>query len=416
MLLPDGGAETVTLWILHTHAFGAWRVSPRLYIHSPEKGCGKSTLLNSVLGKMVCKPLCAANLSAAVIFRVIEDVRPCLLIDEADSFIRDNDEMRGILNSSHKRDDAHVLRLVPVGDGDYEAREFSTWGPMAIAGIGRIADTLEDRSIKVEMRRRMPSEPLEDISDEADGHFAVLARKAAKWAKGREGALAGHGPEIPQGVINRLADNWRPLLAIAEAIGGGWPEAARAALRRSMDVQGDAADSVRVMVLSDIRDIFNSHSTDRLSSYQLVDDLGEMEDRPWAEWSRGKPITKAALARLLKPFFISPRSVRLDSGAIPRGYHLDQFREVIACYAGAGKDANSGVTPIQSATPPQINNNNDLQQNQSATGQNDVALSKPDNSLKNNECGSVAVCEGEGRQYASNPHENDNSDGWRIKI
>jgi hypothetical protein len=124
---------------------------------------------------------------------------------------------------------------------------------MAIAGIGRIADTLEDRSIKVEMRRRMPSEPLEDTGSASDEAFAILARKAARWSEGMEDALADYRPEIPPGVINRLADNWRPLLAIADAIGGEWPDAARATLRAAVDAQEDGSDSARVMVLSDIQ-------------------------------------------------------------------------------------------------------------------------------------------------------------------
>jgi len=345
-------------------------VSPRLYINSPEKGCGKSTLLNSVLGKLVSKPLRAANLTAPVIFRVIEDVRPCLLIDEADSFLRDNDDMRGILNSSHKRDDAHVLRLVAVGD-DYEPREFSTWAPMAIAGIGRIADTLEDRSIKVEMRRRLPSEPLEDIGISSDEACSISARKAARWSDGMEDTLAGYRPEIPQGVINRLADNWKPLLAIADAIGGEWPDAARAALRAAVDAQEDGSDSARVMVLSDIQTIFNSRQTDRLSSNDIAYDLGDMEDRPWAEWKNGRPITKAALARLLKPFKIFPRTIRFDSGTTAKGYHLDQFKEDIARYGGG--------SPIQTVTPSQDSKINGLEKNQTVTAKNDVTLSKPHN-------------------------------------
>ena len=415
VLLPDGGAEVVTLWILHTHVFGAWRVSPRLFITSPEKGCGKSTLLNGVLGKMVCKPLRAANLTAPVIFRVIEDVQPCLLIDEADSFLRDNDDMRGILNSSHNRDDAHVLRLVPVGD-DYEAREFSTWAPMAIAGIGRIADTLEDRSIKISMCRRLPAERLADIGDPAEKAFAILARKAARWCEGKEGVLASNRPEIPHGVINRLADNWRPLLAVADAIGGEWSEAARAALKASVAAQEDGSDSVRVVVLADIQTIFNSCSTDRLSSEQIVDDLGDMEDRPWPEWRNGKPITKAALARLLKPFFIFPRTVKFDSGTTAKGYHLHQFNEAISRYVDPGKDANGGDTHTQTVTPSLINDNNGLQHNQTVTAENEVTVSKSGNTLKNNDSDGVTVCKGEGSQYSSNHPENDTSDWPETKI
>ena len=183
-----------------------------------------------------------------------------------------------------------------------------------------------------------------------------------------------------------------------------------------MDAREDGSDSVRVLVLADIENIYKIHRTDRLSSEQIVSDLGDMEDRPWPEWRNGRPITKTALSRLLKPFDIFPRSVRLDSGSIPKGYKLDQFKEAIARYVETGKNANSGTSPTQTATPPQSNVINDLQQYQTATAENRVAVSKPDNTLKNNDCGGVAVCEGEGSQYSSNHPENVNSDWPETKI
>jgi hypothetical protein len=96
----------------------------------------------------------------------------------------------------------------------------------------------------------------------------------------------------------------------------------------------------------------------------------------------------------LKPFKIFPRSVRLDNGSIPKGYKLDQFKDAIARYVEDEKSTNADVTPIQTATPPQINNNNGLGRNQTATAKNDVAVSKACNPLKSNECGGVAVCQG----------------------
>ena len=114
--LPDGAAEVITLWILHTHVFEAWRSSPRQFITSPEKGCGKTTLLNSIIGRAACKPLLASNVGPAVLFRSIARGRPCLLIDEVDSFMRHDEDLRGIVNSSHTIDGG-VLRC--VGD-DHE--------------------------------------------------------------------------------------------------------------------------------------------------------------------------------------------------------------------------------------------------------------------------------------------------------
>src|SRR6476660_811653 len=96
VVLPAFAPETLALWILHTCAFELRDVSTYLGIESPEKRCGKTTLL-SVLNRLANRPVAAANISPSAFFRVIEDIRPTLLIDEADTFLRGNDEIRGIL-------------------------------------------------------------------------------------------------------------------------------------------------------------------------------------------------------------------------------------------------------------------------------------------------------------------------------
>ena len=125
---PVNSAETVALWALHTHCFNSFGHSPRAAITSPEKQCGKSTLLD-VLECLVARPLPTGNATVSSIFRIIELASPTLLIDEADTFLKENDELRGILNTGHKRG-GQILRT--VGD-DHEPRQFSTWAPTASA-------------------------------------------------------------------------------------------------------------------------------------------------------------------------------------------------------------------------------------------------------------------------------------------
>jgi hypothetical protein len=110
LVLPKWAAETIALWILHTYAFELRDVTTYLGIESPEKRCGKTTLLG-VLGKLVNRPVAAANISSPAFFRVIEEMRPTLLIDEADTFLNGNDELRGILNAGYRRDTAFVMRV-----------------------------------------------------------------------------------------------------------------------------------------------------------------------------------------------------------------------------------------------------------------------------------------------------------------
>src|SRR5208283_344735 len=110
VVLPQWAAETLALWTLHTYAFQQRDVSTYLGLESPEKRCGKTTLL-TVLSELVNRPVVAANISSPALFRVIEETRPTLLIDEADTLLQGNDELRGILNSGYTRKTAYVVRV-----------------------------------------------------------------------------------------------------------------------------------------------------------------------------------------------------------------------------------------------------------------------------------------------------------------
>jgi hypothetical protein len=135
-------ARTVALWVVASHAFMAFRIFPRLLIKAPNSECGKSTL-KEVVAALVNKALFTDNASTPFIFRVIEQSRPTLLIDEGDSFIRDDEERRGIVNSGHHKNGS-VGRI--VGE-DLTPKTFSTYCPMVIAVIGSLPVTIENRSI-----------------------------------------------------------------------------------------------------------------------------------------------------------------------------------------------------------------------------------------------------------------------------
>ena len=299
-------------------------ISPRLAITSPEKQCGKTTLLD-VLSSIVCRPLAAANASAAAIFRVVELKRPTLLIDEADTFLQENDELRGVLNSGH-RQGGFVLRT--VGE-DFEPRSFSTYSACAIALIGRLPPTLADGSVPVGLSRRRPNEQIEPFRFDRTGHLDQLACKATRWALDNADRIRGADPLMPAGVFNRVADNWRPLLAIADAASGEWPLRARQALQSTVASTSGDEQSARVLLLSDIRSIFAERRVDRLSSAELVTALITVEGRPWAEWRAGKPLSTNGLARA--PFAIAPATIRTATGT-PKGYRLGQFDDAFARY------------------------------------------------------------------------------------
>jgi hypothetical protein len=326
--LPDGAAEVLALWTVFTHTFDAWESSPRLALTSPVPGCGKTTVL-SLLGQLVRRPLPTSNVTPAVVFRAIEQWQPTLLIDEMDSFLGDNDQLRGILNSGHARHMAYVWRT----DGDnYQPRPFSTWAPMAVAKIGKLPATLADRAIEIRMRRALPDEQIERFRRRHEAELAVIIRKAARWAQDHVEELAAAEPDMPAGLRNRAADNWRPLLAIADAAGGAWPQQAGASVR-TLWGEADGEVSTGEELLGDIRDIFERY--DRLSSFQLVTKLGDLKDKPWGHWDKGKCITERQLAAQLKPFGIKPATIRFNDKTL-RGYKREDFEDVCARYLPPG--------------------------------------------------------------------------------
>ena len=357
VVLPEGGATAVALWTLHAHAHGAADISPVLAPSSAEKRCGKTTLL-ALLGALVPRPLPAVNVTAAALFRVVDAVRPTLLVDEADTFLRDREDLRGVLNAGHSRATAIVVRT--IGD-DHEVRTFHVWAPKAIALIGHLPDTLHDRAIEIRLRRRRPGDVVDRLRlDRLEQNTEPLRRKASRWAHDHLDVLRDADPEVPPELHDRASDNWRPLLAIADVAGGAWPERARHAARLLTGAAADNDDSAAVQLLADLSDLFATRATDRIPSGEIVNVLGEMEDRPWPEWKKGHPITARQLARILRPFDVKPKKIRFDDGPA-QGYLLADLKDAFSRYVPPSdpehpehphKHAENGRSAIRNAPGP----------------------------------------------------------------
>ncbi len=381
VVMPAASADALVLWVLHAHAVDAFNITPRLAIMSPEKQCGKTTLLD-VVACLVWRPLPTANATMASLFRAVEMQRPTLLLDEADRFVTgENDELLGVLNSGHRKGGS-VLRT--VGD-DLEPRMFSTFSPCAFALIGRLPDTLEDRSVIIELRRRTVSEAVTLFRLDRAGHLDALARKAVRWAADHLEELREVDPDVGA-LFNRVADNWRPLLAIADLAGGEWPDRARAAATAQRGLES----SIGIELLEDIQAIFTEKGLDRITSEDLAGALAELEGRPWAEWGRAaKPISQNALARQLKKFKtddefpIAPLNIRLG-GRVPKGYLLSQFGDAFARYLASIPPSQPPhrYTPTATGTSATFT---------TATTESDVAVGKCEKPHSRGPCSGVAV-------------------------
>jgi len=342
IVLPKGAAEALALWTLHAWTMDAGDVSPFMVLVSPTKRCGKTSVL-ILLYYITPRSELASNISPSALFRYVEDVRPTLLIDEADSFLKDNEELRGILNSGHTKAAANIIRNVEV-NGQHKPRRFSTWAPKAIATIRELADTLEDRSIIITLQRKPKTAAVERLRKRDSEEFAILRRKAARWAADNFDNLTDPEPAIPDALNDRAADNWRPLLAIADLAGGDWPRRARDAAHLLSGEQDDSA--VNVGLLADIRGALGDR--DEMKSADLVAALVADPERPWTEWRGGKPMTQKQLAGLLKPFGIASETVHPVGEPHGKGYKRVRFEEAWAAYC-SGQNASLGPKPPSEA-------------------------------------------------------------------
>jgi hypothetical protein len=327
--------DALALWTLYTHAFDCFGVSPIMDLSSPTKRCGKSTAV--VVARHLCRaPLLSGNITPAALFRAVEAWKPTLLIDEADTFATMHDDLRGILNAGHTRDTAFVVRA--EGDAN-EPRLFSTWAPKLVAAIGRLPDTIEDRSIRVVLTRK----PVEVKKRDAFDPEAVrrdctpVRRRLARFALDHLDAIAAAEVERPDGLNDRAWNNWRPLFAVAAVAGRDWlARAVAAALALGREGEDAEAEDVGTLALQHVWEVLGPAG--RLATTDILDHLIAKDEGPWAKWweahvAKGEVQGPAAhLARLLRPFGIKPQQVWIGGHNV-RGYDAEAFTaEGVAVY------------------------------------------------------------------------------------
>jgi len=336
VLLP-GTADALALWAAQTHAVGAFEHTPRLNITSPDKRCGKSTA-RDVLALLVARPLPTENLTAAVLFRVIEQSRPTILADEYDSWLRSKEELRGLFNAGHKRG-GQVFRCV-----GHRVQAFGVFAPVALFGLNELPGTMHDRAIVIKLARAKRGEVPVPFDSRHVAKEKELCRKLKRWAADNLGPLKACDPAMPDTAFNRVADNWRPLFAIAEMAGGDWPKRAANAFAKLTANDDLDAQGIGTRLLADIAAVFKSAGVDRLASANLAERLVDLEGHPWAEFGRaGGKLTPNQLAIQLRRFGIAPRVIRIGN-ATPRGYLLADFSEAFDRYLQIPAPSGCNIT------------------------------------------------------------------------
>ncbi|MER7278850.1 DUF3631 domain-containing protein [Dactylosporangium sp. NPDC000244] len=332
VILPSAAAvDAVVLWIAATHVQQAWAHAPRLVIRAPEKRCGKSRLLDVVEG--TChNPLISVNLSTAAVYRSIgSDNPPTLLIDEADTIFggenaKANEDLRGLLNAGHQRNR-------PTIRWDINTRtleEIPTFAMAALAGIGMMPDTIEDRAVVIRMRRRAPGETVAPYRIRRDGPaLRKLAADLVEWLTPHAAELERAEPVMP--LEDRAADTWEPLIAVADLAGGDWPDRGRRAAEiLNAERDGSTVASDRVRLLTDCRAAFGNH--DAIPTSVLLERLKADPEAPWADYGT-TGLTAMKLGVMLREYEIRSANIRF---ALPygqaKGYTRSDFQDAWTRY------------------------------------------------------------------------------------
>lgn len=314
-----------TLWIAHTHLMDCWETTPRLAFMSQEKASGKTRALE-VTALFVPGPLMAFNASPAAMVRVIDAGSRTILLDEIDGVFgsaraqEGSLDLRSVLNSGYRKG-AMVPRCAPR---THEVHELNAFAPVALAGLRDLPDTLASRSILIRMKRRAPDEKLESFRIRyAESQAEPIREALVEWCTEKEADLLLAEPRLPDGVEDRDADLWEPLLAIADAAGGEWPKAAREAALYLTKEGAEEAVTSGVELLQHIKEAIESEK--RISTKVLLDRLINREESPWAD-IRGKDLNDRGLARRLKGFGIKSKDIRIGESVL-KGFEFSDFTD-----------------------------------------------------------------------------------------
>jgi Protein of unknown function (DUF3631)/Toprim-like len=348
VVLRPEQADAIALWVVHTHAFDAAEATPYLAITSAEKESGKTRLLET-LELLVAKPWLTGRATPAVLTRKIDAEEPTLLLDESDAAFGGEKEyaevLRGILNTGYRRGGKTSVAVATGRDFSY--RDLSTFSAKAIAGIGKLPDTVQSRSIPIRLKRKASEERVERFRRrQVEAGATPVRERVERFSSTELEALQQTEPELPEELGDRAADVWEPLLAIADRAGGEWPRRARQAALALSAKQTSEDDSLGVRLLGDSRAVFLRRDAERIFTEELLEGLAQIDDAPWGDWY-GKRISPRKVAQLLKPYGIRPKTIRIRE-ATKSGYERGWFADAWSRYLPESDEAGGELQPVPS--------------------------------------------------------------------
>ncbi|HXI86916.1 MAG TPA: DUF3631 domain-containing protein [Parvularculaceae bacterium] len=351
-IFPDEHAlMAVTLWAAHAHMVDNFHTTPRLALLSPEPASGKTRVLE-ILALLVPGALNCFSASPASIFRILGSERLTLLVDECDTIFSrrgkadGNEDLRALLNAGYKTG-AVVPRCVGPR---HEVQQFKVYCATALAGLGDLPDTIMSRSIIIRMRRRVPNETVESYRSrihERAGRY--LRDRLEAWAAEEGEAIGAQYPKMPPGIIDRPAEVWEPLLAVADTAGGAWPKAARRACVSLCRAAEERPASLGIRLLSDLKIIFGTEAA--MPTKTILERLRDPEssglasDAPWGEL-HGEGLSALKLAKILGAYGVKSKKVKIGGKPL-QGYRRESLWDAWQRYLPPVTANPESVEPVE---------------------------------------------------------------------
>jgi hypothetical protein len=216
--------------------------------------------------------------------------------------------VKAILNNGHES-----TGVVPRTGKDGEVIKYPVYGPLALAGIGRLPVTLMSRSIVIPMHRSTLQQEI------FNPNIGFYYEQIARWA---DLVSLDPYPEMPKQIIGRDTDKWRPLIAIGKAL----DRSLIAYKAMSEFFNENTVPDIKKSLLRDIHEVFIEAKTNILTTEMLLDRLRKLEYSE-VDWSEHQS-TKTTIARILREFQIENRVHRYQGGTAARCWFTVDFEEM----------------------------------------------------------------------------------------
>lgn len=318
----EAAAVAVVLWIGLAWVHDIARHSPILRIVSGDADAGKTTLCG-VLKYLTPRAYTAAEPTGPSLYRLVDQMKPTLIVDDADNLVPRKPDLVHIINVSWTRG-TKIPRQV-YGSTYW----FDPFCPKVFAGIGvALKPATLSRCIDIRVWPKLRDERVDDFEHTDDDTFVILRRKWARFAADNAATLKDAAPAMAD-FNNRIKMNWRLQFAIADLAGGKWPKAARKAAIKLTRERRESSEGKKALVK--FWESFTTHGP-MLTSNQ-VQKLFHQDDY-WSDFRGRGPITKQQIAALLAPFGIYPDVIHPRGRAADRGYRVEWFELAFRHYLG----------------------------------------------------------------------------------